>query len=211
MLAFGISNPALVYGDVLYNSLFGASDSSLGTFAIGGAGPEGDSFSTLGHDFLLTNVLVELQGAQDSHNFSLSLYSDNLTSCPTPSTCAGGPLAPLYTIAVVNDDLLSSSFAATYNFSLATPQFLSADTRYWIVASSSDGSGTLWSYTADTSGVGVATEFDADAYGIGPTSNEPFQMAVLGRTVPEAGPLFPLALAGFGVVAVFLHRKRRPA
>ena len=209
MLALGLIHPNLSYGDVLYNSLFGASDSSLGTFPIGTAGPEGDSFSTLGQNFLLTNVVVQLQGVQDSNSFSLSLYNDNLTTCPTPTTCNGGPLSPLYTIALVNDNSLSSSFAAAYNFSLPTPQLLLADTRYWIIASSSNGSGTLWSYTADTSGVGVANEFDVDAFGLGPTSNEPFQMAILGRSVPETSPVFPLALAVLGFIAVSGRKRLR--
>lgn len=72
LLVLGMSHPSLSYGDVLYNSLFGASDSSLGTFPIGTAGPEGDSFSTLNQNFLLTNVVVQLQGVQDSNSFTLS-------------------------------------------------------------------------------------------------------------------------------------------
>ncbi len=152
---------------------------------------------------------MQLQGVQDSNSFSLSLDNDNLTTCPTPTTCNGGPLSPLYTIAVVNDNSLSSSFAAGYNFSLATPQVLSANTRYWIIASSSNGSGTLWSYTADTSGVGVANEFDVDAYGLGPTSNEPFQMAILGKSVPEPSPGFPLALAVLAGIAISGRKRLR--
>lgn len=209
MLALGMSNPSLSYGDVLYNSLFGAPDSSLGTFPIGAAGPEGDSFSTLGQNFLLTNVVVQLQGVQDPNSFSLSLYNDNLTTCPTPTTCNGGPLSPLYTIAMVNDNSLSSTFAAGYNFSLAIPQLLSANTRYWIIANSSNASGTLWSYTADTSGVGVANEFNVDAFGVVPNSFEPFQMAILGKTVPEPSPVFPLALAVLGVIALAGRKRLR--
>lgn len=108
----------------------------------------------------------------------------------------------------MNDNSLSASLPAAYSFSLATPQVLSADTRYWIIASSSNGSGTLWSYTADTSGVGVANEFDVGAYGLGPTSNEPFQMAILGKSVPETSPVFPLALAVLGVIAVLARKQR---
>ena len=119
-----------------------------------------------------------------------------------------GPLTPLYTIARnVSDNSLFTSLLDD-DFSLATPQTLAANTRYWIIASSTDGSGTTWSYTQDLSGVGVAGEFndtaldDALANDLVPNSSDktinpscfsssgadlctPFQTEVSGQTVPE--------------------------
>ena len=75
--------------DTLYNNLSNAPGSILGTFAIGssptGSGPEGDSFSTGGSTFLLTDVLLKLQGVQDSASFKVSLFSDNALPCMTVS------------------------------------------------------------------------------------------------------------------------------
>jgi hypothetical protein len=206
------ANPARA-DTILYNSFSGAPDLSLGTFPIGlvgssgAGGPEGDSFSTGASPFVLTDVVLTLEGVTDSASFNVSLFNDNNTTC-VPS-CSGGPLTLLDAIATVSDNSLSTSLA-NYDFSLAVPQTLTANTRYWIIASSSNGSGTLWSYTADLSGAGVAGEFDVDRFGgLGPTSNEPFQMEVTGTTVPQPSSLsmMSIGLAGllFGVI------RRRPA
>jgi hypothetical protein len=198
------SGVQFAFGDVVYNSLNGAPDTSLGTFPINGAGPEGDSFSTGASTFMMTDVLLKLQGVHDGGSFTVSLYSDNNTTCPTPSTCTGGPLSKLYTIATVLDNGLSTSLA-NYDYTLAASQVLSANTRYWIVASSSN-SGTLWSYTADLSGVGVANEYNFDKYGLGPNSIEPFQMEVVGQSVPEPASFFSL---GAGILAMIAGMRRR--
>src|SRR5690348_15076572 len=107
LLAAAVVSPA--NADILYNSLNGAVSTDLGTFSMGGAGPQGDSFSTGSTSFLLTDVFLKLQGVHDSASFTLGLYSDNNTSCA--STCTGGPKTLLYTIATVADNSLSTSMA----------------------------------------------------------------------------------------------------
>jgi hypothetical protein len=211
-LLLGVWQP--VRADILYDNLGNAPSVAVGTFPIAtfpparGVGPEGYSFSTGTSPFLLTEVVLALQGVQDSDSFSVTLYSDNNSSCTAGPVCTGGPLTPIYTIASnVSDNSLSTSIADDA-FSLATPQTLAANTRYWIIASSTDGSGTTWSYTQDLSGVGVAGEFndtaldDALANDLVPNSSDktinpacfsssgadlctPFQTEVSGQTVPE--------------------------
>jgi hypothetical protein len=228
-LCLGGLKPA--HADTLYNNLGNAPGSILGTFPVGnlssgGNGPEGDSFSTAASPFLLTDVVLKLQGVQDSASFSVSLFTDNNTTCVPGPTCSGGPLTLLYTIATLSDNTLSTSLA-NYDLSLASPQTLAANTRYWIMASSTNGSGTLWSYTEDLSGTGVAGEFNvasigaipSNPSGVVPNSTEtgcfikvsptttanqctPFQMEVAGSTVPEPNTLLLLGSGLLGVLAL---------
>lgn len=235
-LLLGVSQP--VRADILYNNLSNAPGGTVvGTFPIAtfppapGAGPEGDSFSTGSSPFLLTEVVLALQGVQDSDSFSVTLYSDNNTSCTAGPVCTGGPLTALYTIASnVSDNSLSTSIADDA-FSLATPQTLAANTRYWIIASSTNGSGTLWSYTEDLSGVGVTGQFndtaidDASVNDLLPNTNDtidnptclaknggnyctPFQMEVSGNTVPEPRGLVILSIGLAALIAVIRRTKR---
>ena len=224
-LLFGVLEP--LRADILFDNLGNTPGSVLGTFPIGtfnpagggGDGPEGDSFSTGASPFLLTDVTLKLQGVHDSDSFNVTLYSDNDTVCAPGPTCSGGPLTALYTIAADFSDNSLSTSLADHDFSLASPQTLAANTRYWIIASSTDNSGTLWSYTQDLSGVGVASEFNEtliNAAGgnilepnsddsvnnaacfTGPSESNvctPFQMEVAGDTVPEPSSLLLLATA----------------
>lgn len=233
-LLFGILEPARA--GILYDNLGDTPGSILGTFPIGtyilagggGVGPEGDSFSTGASPFLLTDVTLKLQGVQDSGSFNVTLFSDNDTVCAPGPSCSGGPLTPLYTIAIDFSDNSLPTSLADHDFSLASPQTLAANTRYWIIASSSDNSGTLWSYTQDLSGVGVAGEFNETAINVaggsyldlnsndsvnnpgcftGPSGSNvctPFQMEVAGNTVPEPSSLLLLATA-----ALLLFKRQR--
>jgi hypothetical protein len=226
-----------VRADILYNNLSNAPGSILGTFPIGtfpnGTGPEGDSFATGASPFSLTDVVLKLQGVHDSASFNVTLFSDNNTICTPGPVCTGGPLTPLYTIANnISDNSLSTSLADD-QFSLASPQTLAANTRYWIIASSNDNSGTLWSYSEDLSGVGVTGEFNISAFttsgaGLVPNSNDsvknpgcfgtttggttfdnctPYQMEIAGNTVPEPGGLGIVSIGLAGLVGVVRRRK----
>jgi hypothetical protein len=225
--------------DSLYNNLSNAPGTILGTFPIGnppaGTGPEGDSFSTGASPFSLTDVVLKLQGVQDSGSFNITLFSDNNTICAPGPVCTGGPLTALYTIASnVLDDSISTSLTDDV-FILASPQTLDASTRYWIMASASNNSGTLWSYTQDLSGVGVAGEFNDDGVGSSllPNSNDiatnpgcfgktsggiafdsctPYQMEVAGNTVqspvPEPRGVAMVCIGLAGLAGVRRRRKR---
>lgn len=70
-------------------------------------------------------------------------------------------------------------------FSESVSYSLSADTRYWIGISSTDGS-VYWSYEADDSGIGVAGEFYDNQGGVvAPNSTGAYQMELVAGTVPE--------------------------
>ncbi|HTC34002.1 MAG TPA: choice-of-anchor R domain-containing protein [Bryobacteraceae bacterium] len=232
-LCLGASNAARA--DSLYDNLSNAPGSILGTFPIAtypdGTGPEGDSFSTGISPFSLTDVVLKLQGVQDSASFDVTLFSDNDTMCAPGPVCTGGPLTPLYTIADnISDNSLSTSLADD-EFSLASPLTLDAKTRYWIVASSTDNSGTLWSYTQDLGGVGVTGEFNDDGVttpGLLPNTNDmlnnpgcfgtttggttfdsctPFQMEIVGDTVPEPRGLVIVCIGLAGLAGVVTRKK----
>ena len=232
-LCLGASNTA--HADSLYDNLSNAPGSILGTFPIAtyptGTGPEGDSFSTGTSPFSLTDVVLKLQGVQDSASFDVTLFTDNDTLCAPGPVCTGGPLTPLYTIANnISDNSLSTSLA-DYDFSLASPLTLDAKTRYWIIASSTDNSGTLWSYTQDLSGIGVAGEFNYDGVtnpGLLPNSSDmltnpgcfgtttggttfdsctPYQMEVVGSPVPEPRGLVIVSIGLAGLACVVRRRR----
>jgi hypothetical protein len=231
-LCFGVLAPA--YADIVYENLSNPPGSILGTFPIGnptptgggGAGPEGDSFSTGASQLLITSVVLKLRGVHDSDSFNLSLFSDNDTMCVPGPSCSGGPLSLLYTIATVSDNSLSTTSLANYAFPLASPQTLAANTRYWIMASSTNGSRTLWSYTEDLSGVGVAGEFNDDAFSLGPNSNEkgclvgpskanvctPFQMEIIATPEPNGLGILSIGLAGLaGLIRRRKHSRKSMA
>ena len=215
--------PGTSHADFLYNNLGNAPGTVLGAFPIGSVGPEGNSFSTGATGFLLTNVILALQGDNDAASFAISLYSDNSTACAPGPSCSGGPGALLDTIVTASDNSLST-ILTDVDFTLATAYPLAAATRYWVIASSTDNSSTLWSYTQDLSGSGVAGEFNITHRGaqggpipstndfttypscsngdfgpVGQNACTPYQMAVAGAPVPEPASwlLFSTALTVF--------------
>jgi len=204
----GLALSLAAHASTLLDNVNNTPGTVLGTFPIGSEGPEGDSFSTGSSTFMVTQVALKLQGVQDGETFNISLYSDNATSCTAIPVCTGGPLAPLYSIATMDDNSLSTALT-NYVFVLATPQTLAANTRYWIIASSTNNSQTLWSYTEDLSGTGITGEFNTDIGGPlpnadltgcltgpgGTNSCTPFQLQVTGSAVPEPGTFALLGLA----------------
>jgi hypothetical protein len=226
-LTIGFAGVVPAHADILYNNLSNAPGSVLGTFPVNLS--EGDSFSTGPSPISLIDVVLKLQGVHDSRSFTVSLYSDHNTVCAPGPSCTGGPLTLLDTIATVSDNSLSTTLTDV-NFALATPYTLAANTRYWIIASSTN-SGTQWSYTQDLTGTGVAGEFNttfADqtppgllpnssdfatypgcingSFGpVGPNACTPFQMEVV--VTPEPSGLGIAALGLVGLVGWMRKRK----
>ena len=126
-------------------------------------GPLYASFSTVGSNTLTdVSLLIGADNPNDGGTFTIDLYSDSSTS----------PGSLLTALGTFDDSQLSSSLAV---FSDSVSYSLSADTRYWIGISSSDGS-VYWSYEVDDLGIGVAGEFYDNQGGVAPNSTGAYQM-----------------------------------
>lgn len=158
----------------------------------------GPSTSTLASLQLGVGAVLPGDGAV----INIALYS-NSTSCSSGSNCPGSLLANLGTIA-------DSAALNITPVSLGSNPVLAANTRYWIVATQSSGSGS-WHFSTDVSGTGVSTEFHGAGSLTSSTANtQPFayQMQVTVNSTPSATPIPSssiLMLVGIATLAFGLH------
>jgi hypothetical protein len=185
----------------LYNNLGAVTYSSD---SVSSYGPLADSFSTGAVGFNLADVKVLLSGSSSPGSISVDLYSSD--SSPMPATL-------LRNIGALSDTALSSS-PSVVDFSLASSYLLSANTRYWVMISSTSYSYATWAWAVDDSGTGVANEYTFNNGGVpgngytwtnAPPAGYPagypygpYQMAVSGSPVPipAAFLLFASGFAG---------------
>ena len=182
----GASNAAVIY-DNLYSTTKGADP--VGNYNGFAFGPLYDSFSTGSSSFTLQAVKVLLSGdSTSSGSVTVALYNDNSTS----------PGTVLYTIGSISDSSLSSTLTV-YDFTLATSQNLSANTRYWIGLKTSDNSTAYWAWSLDQSAVGVAGEYYANSSGVNSNIGGPYQMQLSSNVVPLPGTAWLLGSGFLGL------------
>jgi hypothetical protein len=167
------------------------------------------SFSTGAGGFSLTDVMLLLSGGgADTNFFSVDLYADSSTS----------PGSLLFHIGSKVDNTLTISCNCIYDFPTA-PFALSANTRYWIGLSTTDGSGVDWSieggFVTPPGDVGVAGEFHDDTGIVGPDYSgsgflEAFQMVVTDSPTTTSGVPEPstLVLGAAGLLSLIVLRRR---
>ncbi len=177
----------------LYDNLSAA---TLDSDSVSSFGPLGDSFST-GAAAVLVDVKILLVGdPTNDGTTSVDLYNDAATSPGTPVAHLGS----------ISDSSLSPTFGPI-DVSGFTPVDLIANSRWWIVLTSTDTS-AMWGFSPDISGPGVAGEFFSNQFGVFDNSNGPYQMQVNTAGVPEPSTLI-LSLCGIGTLLVFRRRAAR--
>ncbi len=191
-----LSAGSAVNAGVLYDNIGVASNS---TDQVAVDGPLANSFSTGGSTAPLADAKLLLTGDPTSTaSFTVSLLSDSGAS----------PGSVLETLGTLSDSSLSSS-AQVFDFALATPYALAANTRYWIELSGPSSS-VGWDYASSNSGVGTTGEYWAynpsGTLTVMPNSDvsTPYQMQ-LTSAVPEPGSL---GLVMIGSVALAITRRR---
>jgi len=193
-----------VSADVLYDNL---SSPSYGVDPLTGWGPPlFNSFSTGPSGFNLVDVKLLLTGRPSPGSLSVSVYSDSSTL----------PGVPLLTIGTLSDNALPSTLSAV-DFALGSPYALSANTRYWLVLGSTNGSTVLWSWSLDQSAVGVAGEYFGHESVAFLNTVGPYQMGLSGTSAaPDPPPTSAtpepatMILLGSGLIGVLgLKRKLR--
>jgi hypothetical protein len=178
-------------------------DNSIGSRGLASTA-QYQSFSNLTMGMFLTDVQLRLSGNNmDSHAFSVDLYADSSTS----------PATLLDHIGSMSDSALTTSCACVYDFPIAAFA-LSANTRYWIGLSTSNGAGVNWQiegpFQGHPSDIGVTGEFIDDTGSVSSDNGEAFQMQITvgagGAGVPEPANFL---LGGAGLLGLFLLRRQK--
>src|ERR1039457_4066821 len=189
---------------ILFDELNAANS---GSDSVTKVGPLGESFSTGASAVSLTDVMVKLNIAQNnggtfdaltrrragggstwvqpaassSPAVTIALYSNNVLR---PGTL----LAQLGT--VPDSSLPSSGAYQNFDIPVNPPVPLTANTRYWILITSSNNSVAAWAWTPDVTGIGSANEYTFFQEGVYPNvgaSDGPYQLRV--TAAPPATPL----------------------
>ena len=196
-----LSVGSAVSAGVVYDNIGVA---SKGSDPVAADGPLANSFSTGGSTVLLADVKLLLIGNPNSTASStVSLLSDSGTS----------PGSVLQIIGTLSDSSLSAS-AQVFDFVLATPYALAANTRFWIGLSGPSSTTVGWNYAVDSSGIGTTGEYWAYSPGgtltvrqNSGTTSTPYQMQL--SAVPEPGSL-GLFMIGSAALAIARRRLVRP-
>jgi hypothetical protein len=192
-LFFLVSTPN---ADVLYDNLSSVTSGTDPLTSEGFSPPLFDSFSTGASGFNLADVQLLLQGSPSPGSLTVDLYSDSSTS----------PGAPLLSIGTLSDNALFSTLSAV-DFPLSSPYALAANTRYWLVLNSTDGSTALWGWSLDQNALGVAGEYFGNETGVYSNTEGPYQMRLSDTTaVPEPTTMF---LLGLGLIGLAIYGRKK--